>query len=224
MSPDDAQIDQLPGGTSYADRRLTAEPSVHPTAEVHSAHLGAYTEVGLMSFLEKVTMGDYSYCGQFCFFQNVTIGAFANIAAAVRVGPTMHPTERATQHHFTYRRRLYGFAETDDESFFAWREAQRATIGHDTWIGHGAIIMPNVTVGTGSVIGAGAVVTRDVPPYTVAVGVPARVVKRRFDEATAAALEQIAWWRWDHATIAARLADFTGSVETFIEKYRGEAT
>lgn len=210
-------------GSNYATRRLTVEPTVHPTAVVENAELGAYTEVGAMSFLENVTLGDYSYGGQFCFFQNVTIGAFANIAASVRIGPTAHPAERATQHHFTYRRRLYGFGQTDDEQFFAWRAAQRAQIGHDTWIGHGAVIMPKVTVGTGSIVGSGAVVTRDVPPYTVAVGVPAKVIKRRFDDAIAEALQEIAWWQWDHQTIGERVDDFAGPVQAFVEKYRKEA-
>lgn len=200
---------------------LTAEPTVHPTAQVANAQLGRYTEIGERCYLENVEMGDYSYCGPFCFFQNGSIGKFSNIAAAVRIGPTRHPTDRPTQHHFTYRRTLYGFDSTDDEDFFAWRARQRAAIGHDTWIGHGAIIMPNVTVGTGAVVGAGAVVTKDVAPYGIAVGVPARIVRERFPVPIQRALLTIAWWEWDHETIAARMGDFSGSVDVFIEKYRG---
>jgi hypothetical protein len=204
-------------------KRLSENPMVHPSARTSNAALGAYTEVGEMCFLENVTMGDYSYCGQFCFFQNATIGRFSNVAAMVRIGPTRHPTDRPTQHHFTYRRALYGFAATDDEAFFSWRTEQRATIGHDTWLGHGSIVMPNVTVGTGAVVGAGAVVTRDVPPYGIAVGVPAEVVKHRFDARTVDALFEIAWWNWPHETIAERLEDFSSPIDAFIEKYRGRA-
>lgn len=198
--------------------RLTPEPTVDATAILADARLGAYTEVGAQSMLEHVEMGDYSYCGHLCIFQNVSIGAFANIAALVRIGPTAHPNDRPTQHHMTYRRARYGFGE-DDDAFFAWRREQRTTIGHDTWIGHGAIIMPGVAVGTGAIVGAGAVVTRDVAPWTVAVGVPARAVKRRFPEATAAALERIAWWRWDHATLRERIDELGGDVEAFIAAY-----
>lgn len=203
-------------------RQLGIEPTVHPSAQLSNALLGAYTEVGEMSYLQNVEMGDYSYCGQFCFFQNATINRFANIAAAVRIGPTRHPTDRPTQHHFTYRRVLYGFAERDDEEFFAWRAAQRAAIGHDTWLGHGAIVMPNVTVGTGAVIGAGAVVTKDIPPYGIAVGVPASVVKHRFSAKIVDALLEIAWWDWSHETIADRIEDFSAPIEGFVEKYREE--
>lgn len=201
--------------------RLTPEPTIREGVQQRGCTFGRYTEVGAYSYLESSTLGDYSYCGQFCFFQNAEVGAFANIAAAVRLGPTMHPMDRPTQHHFTYRRRLYGFDERDDEAFFAWRAAQRLVVGHDTWLGHGAIVMPNVEVGTGAVVGAGAVVTRDVPPYTVAVGVPARVVKRRFSESIAERLIALAWWEWPHEVIRERLADFSAPVEAFLERYEG---
>lgn len=201
-------------------RRLSTIPTVHPTARLTATNLGAYTEVGEQCYLENVEMGDYSYCGQLCYFQNVTVGKFSSIAAAVRIGPTMHPTDRPTQHHFTYRRALYGLADHDDHAFFAWRASQRSTVGHDTWIGHAAIIMPNRTVGTGAIIGAGAVVTKDIPPYAVAVGVPARVIRQRFSAETAEALQAIAWWNWHHELIAERLEDFSLPVDAFVEKHR----
>jgi hypothetical protein len=198
---------------------LSVEPTLREGVELSKTTLGRYTEVGRGSYLENVQMGDYSYCGPSCFFQNVEIRKFSNIAAAVRIGPTRHPTDRATLHHFTYRRRMYGFDSVDDEEFFAWRAEQVARVGHDTWIGHGAIIMPNITVGTGSVVGAGAVVTRDIPPYSIAVGVPAAVIKRRFQERVAQRLEGVGWWNWSHETLRERLEDFTLPVEAFLEKY-----
>lgn len=199
---------------------LGKTPCIHQPASLDGVNLGVFTEIGQHSYLEYVEMGDYSYCGPFCFFQNATIGKFANIAAAVRLGPTAHPMDRPTQHHFTYRRKMYGFAEEDDHRFFAWRQEQRVYVGHDTWIGHGAIIMPNVTVGTGSVIGAGAVVTKDIPDYAVAVGVPAKVVKMRFPDDIGEALMHIAWWDWPHERIRDRLDDFSLPIEEFVAKYQ----
>ena len=203
-------------------KELTCDPLVHTSAQTSSVLLGPYTEVGEMSYLENVEMGAYSYCGAFCIFQNAWIGRFANIAAAVRIGPTSHPIDRPTLHHFTYRRRMYGFALQDDDEFFDWRAAQVASIGHDTWIGHGAIVMPNVTVGTGAVVGAGAVVTHDVPPYSVAVGVPARVIRRRFPHDVEAAMERIRWWEWSHDVIAERVDEFNLPVEQFIARFDPE--
>jgi virginiamycin A acetyltransferase len=75
-------------------------------------------------------------------------------------------------------------------------------LGHDVWVGYESMILPGVTVGTGAIVGARAVVAKDVPPYTVVVGSPARIVKRRFDDATVEKLLAIAWWDWPAERIA----------------------
>lgn len=198
---------------------LTPEPTVGRDTSLTSADLGSWTEVGDRCTLENVVMGDYSYCGADCIIQNTEIGKFSNIAAHVRLGPTAHPLDRPTLHHFTYRRAAYGFAETDDQAFFESRAARVLTIGHDTWIGHGAIVMPGVRIGTGAVIGAGSVVTRDVEPWTIVAGNPARVLRRRFPIEIAEAMERIRWWDWSHDELRERMADFQGSVEAFVQKH-----
>jgi phosphonate metabolism protein (transferase hexapeptide repeat family) len=200
-------------------KALSEKPLVHEPSELVDVTFGAYTEVGEHAYFENVELGDYSYTGPFCFLQNARVLKFANIAAMVRVGPTMHPIERPTLHHFTYRRTLYGFADSDDEDFFAARRERVSVIGNDTWIGHGAIIMPGITVGDGAVVGSGAVVTKDVDPYSVVAGVPARPIKARFPEGIARELAEIAWWNWPHEIIKERLADFSGPVEGFVMKY-----
>jgi acetyltransferase-like isoleucine patch superfamily enzyme len=118
----------------------------------------------------------------------------------------------------TYRRVAFGLDETDDIEFFNWRREHKCTIGHDVWIGHGAIIMPGVTIGHGAIVGSGAVVTKNIPPYAIAVGVPAKVIKYRFDEPTIQALLSIEWWNWDRATLEKNFKAFN-DVEAFIEKF-----
>jgi phosphonate metabolism protein (transferase hexapeptide repeat family) len=199
--------------------KLQKEGLVHEGVEAVDLRRGAYTEVGEYGHYENVDLGDYSYTGPFCFLQNTVVKKFSNIAANVRIGPTMHPMNRPTLHHFTYRRIMYGLDETDDEEFFAWRKGRIATIGHDTWIGHGAIVMPGVQIGNGAVVGSGAVVTKDVAPFAVVVGVPARLLKHRFPEALAREMEAIAWWDWPHELLHERLADFCGSAEDFVLRY-----
>lgn len=201
--------------------RLNETPTIHEPCEKSNTQLGCYTEVAIGNYLENVVLGDYSYTGPHCIIQNARIGKFSNIAAMVRIGPTDHPMDRATQHHFTYRRIMYGLDRVDDDAFFQRRKNRGVAIGHDTWLGHGAIVMSGVNVGIGAVIGAGAVVTKDVPDYGVAVGVPAKTIKHRFPEKIREALKEIAWWNWSHGKLADAMEDFIGPIEAFIEKYKG---
>jgi phosphonate metabolism protein (transferase hexapeptide repeat family) len=201
--------------------QLSEKPFIHEHSELTNTRLGVFTEVGLYNFIENAVLDDYSYTGQFCFIQNAQIGKFSNIAAMVRIGPTDHPYERPSLHHFTYRPQMYGFSDRGDEPFFEQRVSRTAYVGHDTWIGHGAIIQPGVTVGDGAIVGSGAIVTKDVPPYAIVVGVPAKVIKYRFSEETIAALQRIKWWDWTYETIKERMDDFHVDIEKFIEKYDG---
>jgi phosphonate metabolism protein (transferase hexapeptide repeat family) len=159
---------------------------------------------------------------QDCAVWCATIGKFSNIAAAVRINATNHPTWRPTLHHFTYRASDYWDDAEHETEFFDQRRAKRVTIGHDTWLGHGSTILPGVTVGDGAAVGAGAVVSKDVAPYTIVGGVPAKPIRERFDRRTAERYQALAWWDWDHARLRAALDDFRElEAEAFLEKYNG---
>lgn len=199
---------------------MTEAPMIHPTAAVKRSRMGAWTVLGPNTRLVDSNFGDYAYTARDCDIYNADVGKFCNIAAGVRINPTNHPMWRASQHHFTYRSRSHQLDAEDDSEIFAWRRAHRVTIGPDVWIGHGAILMPGITVGVGAVVGAGAVATRDVPAYTIVVGVPARVLRRRFDEKLEAALLRIAWWEWSKEKLATALQDFRAlSAAGFAAKY-----
>lgn len=211
-----------PAAAAWADRALGHEPCVHPSCELCDAELGPWTELGPGCRLLATTMGAYSYAHEHVDIAHAEIGRFCSIASHVRINPGNHPMDRPTQHHLTYRRQAFGLGD-DDAGYFAWRAEHRCRIGHDVWIGHGALIMPGVSVGTGAVVGAGAVVTRDVAPYAVVGGVPARVIRVRFDRAVVAGLQAIAWWDWDHATLAERIDDLASDVDAFVARYGGGA-
>jgi hypothetical protein len=206
-------------GTHIGMKALGEQPVFHNNVIIHDSYFGVYTEIGANSSVVETTFGDYSYTAGDNQIIYSEIGKFSNIASHVRINPGNHPMERVTLHHMTYRRKLYGFGE-DDADFFAWRRSHKCAIGHDTWLGHNVIVMPGVRIGHGAVVGSGAVVTKDVPDYMIAVGVPARIVRPRFPAHIADALLRIAWWDWDHATLQGRIDDFC-DLEMFIAKYGG---
>lgn len=197
-------------------------PVVQPECEISGATFGRYVQIGQGTRLLNAEIGDYSYCDRFCDIANTTVGKFANIAAFVRIGPTDHTMHLAALHHFHYRTSYYWDDEPDDAAFFARRHARRTTLGHDTWIGHGAIIKPEVMIGHGAVVASGAVVTRDVAPYMIVAGVPATPLRDRLPARVADRLMALAWWDWGHDALHAAMDDFRRlPAEAFLEKYGG---
>jgi hypothetical protein len=202
-----------------AGKALGREPSIHPTAEVRESSFGAWCEVGARSRVAESHFGDYSYVANDSDIACTAVGRFCSIAAQVRLNPGNHPLERVALHHFSYRSSAYGMGD-DDAAFFDWRRSHRVVLGHDVWIGHGAVVLPGVAIGNGAAVGAGAVVSRDVPPFAVVAGVPARQVRFRFAPEIVAALDRIAWWDWPHDQIGAALTDFRElSAEAFCRKH-----
>ena len=201
-------------------RQLGETPYIHETASVSDTTLGRYTEVSERCRISEVEFGDYSYIMQDGSIWCATVGKFVNIAAAVRINATNHPTWRATLHHFTYRATDYWPDANMETDFFEWRRSNRVTIGHDVWIGHGATILPGVSVGNGAVIGAGAVVSKDVEPYTIVGGVPAKLIRERFPQHVGERMDKLAWWDWEHSKLRSALDDFRAlSAEDFLSRH-----
>ncbi len=196
-------------------------PFVHPTARVRDSTLGRYTEVGERTRVAESALGDYSYVVNDSDIAHARIGRFCSIASHVRLNPGNHPLDRVALNHFTYRSSAYGLGD-DDAAIFGWRRSKPVTLGHDVWVGHGAIVLPGVTLGTGCAVGAGAVVTKDVPAFAVAAGNPARVIRFRFPPAIQAALLRLAWWDWPHERLREHLQDFRElGAEEFCRRHAG---
>ncbi|WP_109310593.1 chloramphenicol acetyltransferase [Ruegeria sp. AU67] len=203
--------------------KLSADtPFIHPDCVITDSGIGAFVEIGKGSHINNSVFGDYSYCDRYADIANAQIGKFANIAAFTRIGATDHPLHTASLHHFKYRSDNYWHDAGRDEAFFAHRTSHTATIGHDTWVGVGVMVKPEVTLGHGAVVAAGAVVTKDIEPYTIVGGTPAKPLRLRQPPEIAERLIALAWWDWPHAALYAALQDFrTLSAEAFWEKYQG---
>jgi phosphonate metabolism protein (transferase hexapeptide repeat family) len=201
---------------------ITRTPVVHDTARVRDSEIGDYVEIHEHVRVRDCRVGSYSYLLEHVSLLNTEIGRFCAIAAMTRMGAPNHPYTRVSQHRFTYTPEYYWPDEKRDAMFFAERGSDRVRVGNDVWCGHGATILPGVTVGDGVVVAAGAVVTKDVAPYTIVAGVPARPLKRRFERQAAERLQRLAWWNWSDDRIKAAMLDFRSlSVEAFLDKHGG---
>lgn len=201
-------------------RPKIAETVIAPTANLRETTIGRCCEVLDRTRMQYSSLGDFSYLGADCQVADAAIGKFCAIASNVRIGPPDHPMERPSLHRFTYCPEYYDATKTRDAGFFAARRAARVTIGHDVWIGHGVTVLAGVTVGDGAVLAAGAVVAKDVAPYSIVGGVPAKLIRARFPEAIATRLRRIGWWDWSFETIMERLHDFqSGDVQAFCDRW-----
>ncbi|KEP68856.1 chloramphenicol acetyltransferase [Thioclava dalianensis] len=196
-------------------------PHIPADCEVSNSTFGRYCELGRGSRVLNSDFGDYAYCDRYADITNTSVGKFANIAAFTRIGPTDHPWRNAAQHHFLYRSHYYWADEADWDEFFVQRASRRTALGPDCWIGHGAIIKPEVTIGAGAVVASGAVVTKDVAPFTIVAGVAAEPLRMRFPDEVAQDLLDLAWWDWEHERLHAALADFRAlPAAEFVAKYK----
>lgn len=160
----------------------------------------------------NIDIGEYSYGGCFDIYKiapGTRIGKFCSFASGVMIISMNHDSSKVTTHPFLFKPHL-GVVQED------FREMRLVDIGHDVWVGQNALILPSVSVvGHGAVIAAGAVVVKDVPPYAIVAGVPAKVVKYRFDEETVKKLLDIQWWNWPLEKIFQNWRDFL-SPQNFI--------
>ena len=161
-------------------------------SERANSTIGGKAKVYPPFFLHDVEIGDYSYVARNCSISHCKIGKFSSIGPNFCCGLGMHPTNGISTSPMFYSTAKQNGVTLCKENKFP--ETAMTHIGNDVFIGANVTVLDGVTIGDGAVIGAGAVVTKDIPPYAIAVGVPATVKKYRFDDETIKQLLKKQWW------------------------------
>jgi acetyltransferase-like isoleucine patch superfamily enzyme len=178
--------------SKYLDRSLNVEY----LASINNCHFGKFNRICTKSILSEVEIGDMSYIGQFSRLSKVKIGKFSCIGPEVLIGLGVHPTRDFVSIHpafYSAGRR----AQTTYSQYHLFKETREVLIGNDVWVGARAIILDGVAIGDGAIIGAGAVVTKDIPAYAIVGGVPAKIIRYRFNETQVSSLLVRSWWNED---------------------------
>ncbi len=159
----------------------------------------------------------YTYIGRRASVINADIGKFCSIASDVQIGVASHPSHWVSSSPVFCKGKNVlkkNFVELDFEPY------EKTVIGNDVWIGINVVIKGGIKIGDGSIIGAGSVVTKDVPPYTVVGGVPAKEIKKRFKDSEIESLLKIKWWDLNDDKLNDMAVNFN-DVTKFIENYKG---
>lgn len=182
-----------------------------------SCRFGKNAYVDRMCILHDVSMGNFSYVGDGTRIINAEIGKYCSISGSVQIGLGGHPTGLVSTSPVFYSNRnavRTHWVEKEPE----FEEYKKVVIGSDVWIGMRSLIRDGITIGNGAIIGAGAIVTKDVEPYSVMAGVPARCIRKRFDDETIKRLEALRWWDWSADEIQ-KNAGLFADAKSFMQKF-----
>ena len=183
-------------------------------AYLRNTILASNIEIGPNTRLVNITIGSNSYVSSDSILANANIGHFCSIGPQVLIAPGQHPSNMISTHPAFYSTRHAWSAKHIKKQLVT--ENSLVIIGADVWIGARAIILDGIQIGTGAIIGAGAIVTKDIPPYAVAVGNPARVIRKRFSEEQIAKLLISKWWDADIEILLDRIDSFNQNIDLFL--------
>ncbi|WP_322784264.1 CatB-related O-acetyltransferase [Photobacterium obscurum] len=159
------------------------------------------------------SMGAFSYSSS-SLPLTCKVGRYCSIATGVKALGVQHPIERFTTSSITYDKKIFGLKALPYQTQNI-PARDTITIMNDVWIGADAVLKPGITISNGAIIAANAVVTKDVPPYAIVGGIPAKVIKYRFPEEVISELLDLAWW--DYSCLDFKDLDMSSDINVFIE-------
>lgn len=201
---------------------LKKDIEVGKGAKTRNATVSSFVSIGDFCNVRGGVVNSYTYMGDRCELPQTAIGKFCSISNNVMLAAGNHPLNYVSTSPYTYSAIDWSFSKENkfDKEFFytSEREHMLCEIGNDVWIATGAVLVCGnhaLKIGDGAVVAAGAVVTKDVPPYAVVAGCPARIIKYRFDEVTIEKLLNFKWWDKDPSWIKNNINKFLNVNESF---------
>lgn len=174
----------------------------------HTSKIDKLAKINRFARIVNSEIGAYSYVGVNSWVIETRIGKFCSIANNVQIGLAKHTLDfLSTSPIFTERSNGTGHCWVEKDIV---NPTSPTEIGNDVWIGYGALICCGIKIGDGAVVGAGAVVTKDIPPYAIVGGVPAHIIRYRYDEDTINSLEEIKWWNFEKSILKNNILLFQG--------------
>ena len=183
-------------------------------AAIKNSILGNHSKVDSFSALVNSSLGDYSYIGENSTVLYTDIGKFCSISNYCAIGGGGHPIEWvSTSPVFNSSKSILNYRISDN----TYNPFQETTIGNDVWIGSHSLIKAGVSIGNGAIVGMGSVVVKDIEPYEIWAGNPARFIRKRFADDQIEILEKVKWWDWDFGDLEKYAALFNNR-DIFIER------
>jgi acetyltransferase-like isoleucine patch superfamily enzyme len=193
--------------TLIASSKIGANVTIQENTVIKRSELADFVNIHNDCKMNGSSVGSYSYVAKSSEISYTNIGKFCSIGAEVWIGVGKHPPNFISTSPVFYStlKKQLGFSFSDKQLY---EEFSRCTIGNDVWIGSRVMILDGISVGDGAIIAANSVVTKDVAPYSIVGGTPAKLIKPRFDDATIEKLLQEKWWDWNIEDIKKKLPFF----------------
>lgn len=209
---------RLGRGVVLSKSRIGNRSTIHANSRIGDSAIEDFVVINHNNNFSKSVIGRFSYIGAQGQIHATEIGSFCSIGPELICGYGEHPSDFVSSSPVFYSLSKQCGVTFTKESLFD--EHKKSNIGNDVWIGARVFIRDGITIGDGAIVAVGSVVIKDVPPYAIVGGVPARIIKYRFSEEEIARLLELEWWNWDETRLRkAQPFISCNDIKGFLDKY-----
>lgn len=185
--------------TDKSDIIIQNNIKIATMGKIMCSHVVGNMFIGQASCINRIESGRYIGIAYFSYMSDCVVGNYCTFGSRVSIGAFSHPVDGLTIHEFGYRNTMASYGETvldrDSDDYLSERSRQ-TRIGNDVWVGDNSVVIKGVKINNGAIVAAGSVVTRDVEPYSIVAGNPARLIRNRFDNDIVERLQATRWWEF----------------------------